>query len=201
MEHDTAGLPEELTAPATEPVAGPGSQPAPTRRGTVLRGIGIVTTGLVAGAIGVTAISSSSSAATSGSTTRFGAGPGQQGFQGGPPGVGGGRGGVAGETRLRGTITAVGSASLTVKALDGTTTTVPVNGATEIVRDGSSASLSALEAGDPVLVHVVPSGTSTVAERVFAGTSATAGPGPGGPPPGGQPPAGTTSGTGPGSST
>ncbi|MGZ6827884.1 MAG: DUF5666 domain-containing protein, partial [Mycobacteriales bacterium] len=178
--------------------------PAPTRRGTVLRGIGIVTTGLVAGAIGVTAISSSSSAASTGSAgsaPRFGGAPGQ-GPQGGPPGgVDGGRGGVAGETRLRGTITAVGSASLTVKGLDGTTTTVPVNGATEIVRDGSSASLSALRAGDQVLVHVVPSGTSTVAERVFAGTSATAGPGFGGPPPGGQPPAGTTSGTGPGSRT
>lgn len=192
MEQDTADqLPEELAAPATEPVGAP---VPPRRSGAVLKGLGIVTTGLVAGAIGVAAISSSSGTTNAASTSRFVGPAGQGGFQGGPPGGFGGRGGVAGETRLQSVLTAVGSSGITVKGLDGTTTTVPVNGATEIVRNGAAASLSALQVGDQVLVHVVPSGSATVAERVFAGTSASQGPGLGDPPPGAQPPAGGTTG-------
>jgi len=89
-----------------------------------------------------------------------------------------------------GTISSVGSASITVKATDGTSTKVPVNGTTQIVRNGAIASLAALRSGDQVLVHVIPSGSSTVAERIFAGTSATGRFG--GPPPG-QQGTGTTS--------
>jgi hypothetical protein len=188
MEPGTAALPEELVAPPTQPV----QAPSPARRSsTVLKGVGIVATGLVAGAIGIATIQSSSGTSNAASTTQLGgpagaAGqPGQGGFQGGPPGGFGGRGGgVVGETRLTGTLRAVGTSGITVKAADGTATTVPVNGATEIVRNGTTAGLSALKAGDQVLVHVIPSGSSTVAERVFAGTSATQGPGFGGPPPG-----------------
>jgi hypothetical protein len=45
-----------------------------------------------------------------------------------------------------------------------------VNGTTTIMRDGASAGLSSLKSGDPVMVHVIPSGNSTVAERILAGT-------------------------------
>jgi hypothetical protein len=195
MEQDTTALPEELQAPSTEPaqadeLAGPRARTS----GRILKGVGIVATGLVAGAIGIAAIQGSPSATNAASTTNTP--PGGAGFrQGGPPGGPGG--GIAGESRVVGTITSVGSSSITVKGSDGTSTTVPVNGTTQIIRNGSVSSLSSLKSGDQVLVHVIPSGTGTVAERILAGSSATmGGPGGFGGRPGGaqgQPPTGTTS--------
>ena len=196
MEHDSAvldeGLPAELQAASADVI----EQAPPSPRRTLLRGAGIVATGVVAGAIAVAALQSSSGAspaAVSGSTQQPAgqAGASGQGFRGGPPpggGFGGPGGGVAGETRLSGTLSAVGVSSITVKAADGTSTTVPVNGTTEIINNGASASLSVLSSGEQVLVHVVPSGSGTVAERIFAGT----GTGAGAPPPGPQGQTGAT---------
>ena len=106
--------------------------------------------------------------------------------QGGPSGgfAGGRGGGIAGELRVRGTITAVTATSITVKQVDGTTSTYTANGTTDVQRDGAQSSLSALKAGDEVLVHVLPASGNggAIAERILAGMSATQ-PGPGGPPP------------------
>ena len=138
---------------------------------------GLLVAGLVAGALGVTVLDH-------GSTTTAGTAAAQQ--QGHFPGGmrGGMGGGVAGEVRVSGTLTAVGTSGITVEKADGTTATYTANGTTEVLRDGARSTLSALKTGDAVLVHVIPApGGGTVAERILAGTSATA-PGPGGPPPG-----------------
>ncbi|MBV9486109.1 MAG: hypothetical protein JO246_08630 [Frankiaceae bacterium] len=107
----------------------------------------------------------------------------------GLPGSGGSGfgGGVAGEQRIQGTLTAKSGSKITVKASDGTTASYSVPGTTEIIRDNSTATLADLKVGDAVLVHLIPaaSGSGTVVERVFAGTSATMG-GPGGVPGAGQ---------------
>jgi hypothetical protein len=194
MEHDTAVLPEELQAPPVETAGPPPSRGA----GGVLKGVGVVATGLVAGAIGVAVLQGSpSTAATSpAASTAQNVPPGAQGLPGRPnrlgqglggPGTGGPGGGVAGESRLVGTIASVGAASITVRTAAGTSVTVPVNGATEIALNGALVSLAELKGGDQVLVHVIPAGTGTVAERILAGNAA--GPGPGGPPAGKQAPA------------
>lgn len=87
------------------------------------------------------------------------------------------RGGVGGETRLVGTLTRVGSGAVTVRTVDGTTTTVPVAAGTQVLEDGAVARLDDLEAGEQVVVHVLADGDGTVAERVLAGSSAVGGPG------------------------
>jgi hypothetical protein len=182
MEQDTPTVAEPDSAPAE-----PAAAVAATKRLSVLKGVGIVATGLIAGAIGVATISGSSSASTTpqgpGAAVQNG-----QGFRGGPPGsFGGGPGGRAGETRAVGTLSAVGASSITVKTTAGASTTVPIGSSTAIVRDGVRTTLSALKVGDQVVVHFPPHGSSTVVEVVLAGTSATAGPGGfGGPPPGVQ---------------
>ncbi|MCU1691930.1 MAG: hypothetical protein JWM64_1021 [Frankiales bacterium] len=89
----------------------------------------------------------------------------------------GGLGGVGGETRLVGTLTRVGSDTVTVRTADGTTTTVPVAAGTQVLEDGVVAGLADLDAGEQVVVHVLPDGDGTVAERVLAGSSALEGPG------------------------
>jgi hypothetical protein len=76
----------------------------------------------------------------------------------------------------------VNSASVTVKTSAGAHT-YQVNSQTEIVKNGTAASLSQLKAGDTVLVHVYPSGGQTVVERIFAGQLPTFDDHGGGPPP------------------
>lgn len=200
MEHDTEGLPEVLQAPSTEP-----GQPeqSPRKAHQVLKRVGILATGLIAGAIGIATIQGSSGSNASNASQAANSqqqGPGGR-FQGGPPGGfaggSGGAGQIAGETRVAGTLSAVGSSSITVKVGstgDGTTITIPVNGTTEILRNGATAKLANLKTGEQVFVHVIPSGSSTVAERIFAGT--IGGAGFGGPPSDQQGQPGTTSGTG-----
>ena len=103
---------------------------------------------------------------------RSGTGPdgadGQMGPMGGPMG-----GPVAGEEHVTGTITAVGSDTVTVKASDGSTATYSVTSETQILDDGAAVALSDLAEGTDVLVHVIPadSGDGT-AERILAGSSA-----------------------------
>jgi len=107
----------------------------------------------------------------SGSGTASGAGlpaAGVGGFAGG-----GGGGPVAGEQHIQGTVVATTSSSVTVKSSSGTATYV-VDATTEVVRNGRSVSLSAIKAGDPVLVHVYPSSSGRMlVERLLAGSSAT----------------------------
>jgi len=148
---------------------------------------GVVTAGLVQGsdpAAATTAASSSTSSSRQG--TQSTVPDGSTGMQ--PPGPGAGRGAMDGETHVTGTITGVGSDSVTVEAADGSTATYAVEDATQIVRNATEVALSDLEAGEQVLVHVLADGSGDgTAERVLVGTAATQGPGRGfgGPPPGG----------------
>ena len=79
----------------------------------------------------------------------------------------------------------------------GGTATYTVNDTTQIVRNGQTATLAAVQVGDPVLVHVYPSSSGQLlVERLFAGSSAGDG-GPGGlAPPGSGPPGSDSGGTG-----
>jgi hypothetical protein len=54
------------------------------------------------------------------------------------------------------------------------TATYAVTGATDIRRDGQQVALSSLKAGDAVLVHVLPTSSGFVAERILAGSSSEA---------------------------
>jgi hypothetical protein len=80
----------------------------------------------------------------------------------------GGFGGQAGEQHLLGTITAVGSSSLSVKT-SADTTSYPISSNTQIVKNGQLASLSSLSVGDNVLLHVYPLNGKTFVERVIDG--------------------------------
>lgn len=201
MDTDTVALPEELNAPSTHSEV-PVPQPPSSRR-SVLKGAGVVATGLVAGAVGVAALQGHSTVTLTNADNAASAGAGQLGApppgfaNGGGPGFGGRGGGVTGETRVAGTLSAIGASSITVTLADGTTQVVPVSSSTEIVRNGAQATLSQLVKGESVFVHVIPNGTGTVAERIFAGTTGQGGPG-FGPPPGQQQgaPTDTTQGSG-----
>jgi hypothetical protein len=86
----------------------------------------------------------------------------------GPP-AGGFGGGLPGEQHIVGTLTAVGSASITV-ASTGSTATYPIESSTLLVKDGQRvSSLSALKTGDSVVVHVYPENGSTHTEMVIDG--------------------------------
>lgn len=194
----TPGLPPELQAPARDVVDSAVPAP-PSGKGKALRSAGIVATGVVAGALGVAVLQGHGSSAStlSGSSGaaagQVGAPPGQQGTgqqQGrfGPPGglpggfTGGGPGGgVDGGTRVAGTVTSVSATSITLRADDGTTTTVPVSSSTEVLVNGAQATISQVSKGDVAMVHVIPDGSSTVAERVIVGDPGGRG---FGPPPG-----------------
>ena len=63
--------------------------------------------------------------------------------------------------------------TVTVKSASGTAT-YTVDNAAQIVRNGQTATLSAIQVGDPVLVHVYPSSSGQLlVERLFAGTTTT----------------------------
>ena len=106
--------------------------------------------------------------------TSFFGPPGGAGQFAGPPQGGPALGGLAGEQRLSGTLVSVGTDSVTMRTSRGRAT-YSVTSATEVVRNGRVADLSALRAGDAVLVHVLPSGTGSgmTVERIFADGNAT----------------------------
>ena len=180
-------------APPSDVVDNTGSSAAttpPTSRRLLAVRTGLVAAGAVVGGIVVSSVHHDST--TAATPTSFsvpqgtgGQFPGGQLPQGGtgqlPQGgtgqlpQGGGFGGLAGEQRLAGTLVSVGSSSVTIRTSSGRET-YAVTSATEIVRNGQVASLSALRAGDSVFVHVYPSGSGSqlTVERLFAGTSATA---------------------------
>ena len=168
-----------LSEPANDEVASdltPAST-APTGRRTLAVRAGLLAAGVVVGGIVVTTVHHGTTSTTS--PTSFGVpqgGTGQFAPQGGPPGGfsgGFGGGGLDGEQRLSGTLVSVGSSTVTVRTSSGTAT-YAVTSSTEIVRNGQVVSVGALKAGDPVLVHVYPSGASSrlTVERLFAGSSA-----------------------------
>lgn len=144
-------------------------------RRTLAMRAGLIAAGAVVGGLVVTSVHHDSSASATGPASFAGPlGAGQ--LPGGIPGGGGlggpgGVGGLAGEQRLSGTLVSIGSSSVTVRTPSGTAT-YAVTSATEIVRDGQTASLGALQPGDPVFLDVYPSGTGSglAVERLFAGT-------------------------------
>ena len=88
----------------------------------------------------------------------------------GPTAFGGRGGGVAGEQRLRGTIKAKTDSSITVESSTGSAATYAVNATSQIEVNGRDASLSDVEVGDSVFVHVYPSASGAMlVERLFDG--------------------------------
>jgi hypothetical protein len=147
---------------------------------------GIVAAGLVLGVGGVlisqqgsSGLTSAAAGAPSAGAPSAGAGAGSTATPG-RPGVGDdhGFGGRDGEQHVQGTLTAVGAASITVKTSSGTTS-YPITSSTQILRNGSPATLPDLKVGDPVEVHVIASTTGGAAtvERVLAGSLPAFGPG------------------------
>jgi hypothetical protein len=184
---DAADWLAESSQPSSDTVDDAGSDGRPPRRLLAIR-TGLVAAGAVIGGLVVAAVSHGSSTSItptaavgsqgSGLTGNapLGGGPPAGGLQGSVPG-GAPFGRRAGEQHLSGTLVSVGSSSVTVRTSSGTAT-YTVTSATEIVRNGRVVTLSALRAGDPVFVHVYPggSGSRLLVERLFAGTSAAAGP-------------------------
>ncbi|HEY2298393.1 MAG TPA: hypothetical protein VGH43_11740 [Jatrophihabitans sp.] len=93
----------------------------------------------------------------------------------GAPGVAG----VAGEQQVQGTVSAVGTSSITVSTSSGKST-YSVSSSTQIIRNGSAATLDQINVGDPVVVHLIPSSSGQQVERIIAGTMTEPG-GAGGP--------------------
>jgi hypothetical protein len=160
----------------------PSTHPSLQRRTTLIRA-GLVAAGGLVGALAVTTLHHGASqpltpAANAGTLN----GGGTQGLPGQPAAGGFAPGGRAGEQHLAGTLTAVGSSTVTVRSTAGTATyTITSN--TQIVRNGALTTLSALKVGDTVFVHVYPgtSGSRLLVERLFAGSSANGGGFPGAP--------------------
>ena len=95
------------------------------------------------------------------------------------------------EQLVRGTIAAISSSKITVKASNGTTESYAITGSTQIVRDGKSATVAELKAGDDVAVAASNSSGSSTAVRIIDGPLPTTGTAPGfGVPPGGNLPGG-----------
>ena len=94
----------------------------------------------------------------------------------GVPGFGGpGQGGRAGEQHVYGTVTGVGSSSVTVRLASGGTATYAVIASSDIVKNGARVSLGEIKVGDTVFLHVYPSNGRTVIEHLFAGDLANPG--------------------------
>lgn len=160
--------PNDWTPP---PMAVPPNAPwTPKRRRGVATGAALVGVGVVAGAIvGATVLAGA--ATTNPSTAPSASSSQQEGLHG--DGHGPGRGGLG----LTGTVTAVGSSSVTVKTSTATTT-YKVDGNSDIDKNGE-AKLSDLKVGDAVRFNVTG---SNVIDKLHAGDEALDRPQ--GPPPG-----------------
>jgi hypothetical protein len=173
--------------PTDEPHSAPRPEPSPEpSKPTGLKGPAKIAAPVIAalliGGAAVFAFDHNSGSGANAGTQAVSAGGGQGGFGG--PGAGGGNGGgIDGEQHVQGTVTGTTDTTVTVKSSSGTAT-YTVNQLSQIVRDGQAVKLSAIKAGDPVLVHVYPgSSGQMLVERLFAGSSASGG-GPGFGPPG-----------------
>lgn len=150
--------------------------PAPVHRGRrVAVTVGLVGAGLAAGAVIASAIGANaettSGTGTSGTgTSGYGsAAPGAPGYA--PPGSDGQRGGTDGfGPRMAwrtGTVTAVGSSSVTITT-NGTTTKYAVNSASDIDKNGE-AKLADLKVGDAVRFTTRTSSGTTTIDKLHAG--------------------------------
>lgn len=183
--HDDAGW---LVDDEPAPPDGQAAPAAPGRR-TALTAVGLVAAGALVGGVGVAALrphwSTNSAAPVGFRPGQFQNGqqvpngqlpngqlpngqlpngqlPNGQGFQGQ------GGGGVDGEQRVSGTVVSVGASSIRIHTNRGTAS-YGVTAQTEIVRNGASTSLSGIQPGDSVFVHLIPAGGSSyVVERLFA---------------------------------
>jgi hypothetical protein len=158
-------------APTLEEPGGTIAAPsAPRSRFRLARADALLTAGIIAGSGSTLAVAHTSSDPTASVSAT---GTSDSGADSSAPddAAGGFGGGLEGEQRLRGTLTPVGSSTITVKTSSGTET-YEVTDTTEIVKDGVPATLSQLTTGEAVLVHVYPStsGSEMLVERVFAGT-------------------------------
>lgn len=134
---------------AYSPPAPPAPQrPSGRRRAAIAAGVlALAVAGGGTFAVVHAAGSSSSSSAAAGAP-----GGAVGGAVGGPGGSGGGSLGFQPtDYHLSGTITAVGSGTVTIKTSSGATTTYTVTSSTHLMRNGTTASLSAFQAGDSVV--------------------------------------------------
>ncbi|MGN6333125.1 MAG: hypothetical protein ACTHOD_15985 [Motilibacteraceae bacterium] len=149
-----------------------GARPDGKRRSPkgIVTAVGLVLAGALAGGIGIAAVQHGSTTTTE--TAAAQGLPGAAGAAGGQgrPGQGfpGGFGRDDGEQRFVGTLTSVSGSSVTVRTQSGTAT-YQVSDQTQVVKDGQAANLSDLAAGDQVLVHVIPGGSTPTVERIIAG--------------------------------
>ncbi len=159
--------------------------PAPRRRHrltkTVVSGLALMGVGGVAGAI--TSAATSANAATATSTTATGssgAGVSSSGSTSSPaPPIGGQRAGAppgGAALPLHGTVTAVGTSSVTIKTNTGTVTYAV--GSSSTIEKSGKATLSDLSVGDNVAFSTVTTdGTVTIDQLVAGGMAGGCGPG------------------------
>lgn len=153
--------------------------------------------------IGVVVAAVAAAAVIGGGTYALAQGTDDTGSSSSAQGPGGNRGqGMPGGGQFAppsGTVVSATATTVTVKLSTGTTKTYTLASGGVVERNGATSSLSALQAGDKIVVLAGRPGasatTSTTAERILAGTSATSGFGRdrsgqggqgGGPPNGGQ---------------
>ena len=155
----------------------------------VATGLGLLGLGATAGAVASTAMAASAATTTAPSTaapsasapsTQSGTAP--SGLPVAPPGAGIG-------LPLSGTVTAVGSADVTIKTSTATTT-YAVSSTSDIDKNGE-ATLSDLAVGDAVTFSTVTSNGTTAIDKLHAGNEQLDMPGPGSMP-GNAPAAGTS---------
>ena len=154
---DSQDTQQYSTQHSPEPIS-----PAPRRRGrfgakAALVAAGVVTGGILASTLTANAAtSSSSSAATPSASASAAAGPGSC------------RGGAA--LSLSGTVTAVGTSSVTIKTASGTTT-YAVNSSSDIDKNGE-AQLSSLAVGDAVRFGTTTVNGTVTIDKLHAGNEA-----------------------------
>ena len=182
MEADPT-LSSELPAPLREPAPEPPAEEPATRHRSASRrtamAAGLVLVAGLLGTAGGAALQASRGSETSPTTAALtpaaaqvpgGAGQDDPGTTAGDDRpLGAPPGGVAGEQRLLGTVQRVTATSIAVQTGSGART-FGVTSRTQIQRDGQPIRLTDLKAGETVLLHVYPSGSGYLAERVLAGT-------------------------------
>jgi hypothetical protein len=172
----------------------------------IMSGIALLGVGAIAGGVASTAVSAS--AATTTTTAASGTAGSSGSSSSSVPGSGRQRPGAPpGDTALplHGTITALGSASVTIKTSSGTTT-YAVTSSSDIEKSGKAAGLSGLAVGDNVAFSTATTDGTTSIDTLVAGNATSGmaggcGRGPGGPgsgqgtPPNGSSGTGTSGGT------
>jgi hypothetical protein len=152
----------EWTPPPTPMPAYPNPTQPPRRKRRMIAAVGLLGTGVVAGAvIGTTALSNAANPSTpSSSSSSSSSTPTTEGNER----HGGGHG-----LNLSGTVTAVGSSTVTIKT-SAATTTYKVDSNSDIDKNGE-ASLAKLAVGDAVTFSVDSSASTTI-DKLHAGNEA-----------------------------